>query len=56
MPCRPAGAQRRNREGPSFAVLSNPEFLADGTAIDADSHIGGTLLQAGPSFSGSRPG
>jgi UDPglucose 6-dehydrogenase len=55
-------------------VLSNPEFLADGTAIAAlceatgadmrevaraintDSHIGGTLLQAGPSFGGSRPG
>jgi UDPglucose 6-dehydrogenase len=28
-----AGAHRRNREGPSFAVLSNPEFLAEGTAI-----------------------
>jgi UDPglucose 6-dehydrogenase len=33
MPCRHAGAHRRNREGTSFAVLSNPEFLAEGTAI-----------------------
>ena len=35
MHCRTAGAHRRNRKGSSFAVLSNPEFLAAGTAIAA---------------------
>jgi UDP-glucose 6-dehydrogenase len=38
-PCPVAASQPGDGTSRSFAVLSNPEFLAEGTAIAAAGHI-----------------